>query len=53
MEPMINIGSFMLKFCLMDGCCHLDKSPAQFEHSIGVTSKAEIFTKKKLNCPPY
>ena len=57
-EPMINIGSFKVKI-LSDGWTAVtsDKSlSAQFEHSIGVTSKGyEIFTssKKKLNCPPY
>ena len=50
-EPMINIGSFKVKI-LFDGWTAVtsDKSlSAQFEHSIGVTSKGyEIFTSSKI-----
>ena len=49
---MINIGSFKVKI-LSDGWTAVtsDKSlSAQFEHSIGVTSKGyEIFTSSKKN----
>ena len=57
-EPMINIGNYNVKV-LSDGWTAVtsDKSlSAQFEHSVGVTSKGfEIFTasKKKFNYPPY
>jgi methionyl aminopeptidase len=57
-EPMINVGKFETKI-LQDGWTAVtrDKSlSAQFEHSLGVTSKGyEIFTEspKGWTLPPY